>query len=298
MATLRQDPTQTRAIERRWVKDINRRWRSFTATALDAISSDGFIFNALDVDPSQIRIYMNFLQQQIDAILLGARQAPNWQAQYQLQAYEKAIERARAQLRRQGADIPLTVDELQQASTLTVGSFTATPSIGGLTSNPIHQEALSFLYTRSYDSLKGHTDKMAREVREILFDGVKEGRGVDEVKRSIRDRIGVSQSGAKLIAQTETIQAYQRSQINQAEIDSDNLGETIQLRWLTRRDGRVRELHASFHGRVMTQEEAYKNINKSPFNCRCALTPVIEEADTEEEQLKFDKQRKELLELQ
>jgi len=301
MGTLINDPTQTRGIERRWERDINRRWAKFTRDILVPLDNN-LQLNALEADPAQIRIYMGFLQQQIDSILLGTLQPPNWQAQYQLEAYKRAIVRSRQELRRQGANIALTVEELQQAELLTPGDFSSTPSLissaGTAIQAPIHQESLEFLFTRSYDSLKGHTDKMSREVRQILVDGVRQGTGVKEISSQIAARVGVSKSGAILIAQTEVTGAYRIGQINQADIASEELDEPVNVRWLTRRDGKVRDLHANWHGQIFTPEQADINNSISPFRCRCSLSPVIEEADTPVVQEKFDKQRKTLLALE
>ena len=303
MATIRVDPTQTMAIEKRWLREIDRRWSLFTSSVLKPVNDD-LRLNALDADQSQVRIYMEFLNREIDRLLLVTRQAPNWQAVYQLQAYERSIERFRASIRQQGVDLSLTIEEFQKASILTPALFTATPSLGVavltpsvLASNPIHLESIEHIFTRSYESLKGHTDKMAREIREILTQGIRQGTGTRDISRQIRNRIGVSKSSAERIARTEVTGAYRISQINQARITGEELGEDVNLRWLTRRDRKVRDLHAHWHGKVMTPDDADKNTNISPFNCRCSLQPVIDEADTPVKQAKFDKQKAELLAL-
>ena len=301
MTSLKEDPTQTRGIEKRWLREINKRWALFEKTILMPLDNN-LQLNALEADASQIRIYMVFLQQQIDSILMVTTSAPNWQATYQLRAYERAIERSRAELRRQGANIALTIEELQQAAILIPSDFTATPSLtsgaGTAVQNPIHQESIGQLFTRSYESLEGSTSAMAKEIRQVLTDGVRQGTGVKDVTRDIQKRISVSKSKAELIAQTEVTGAYRISQINQADIASEELGEPIGLRWLTRRDGKVRDLHARWHGTITTPEEADIRNSVSPFRCRCSLSPVIEEADTPEKQDKFDEQRKTLLTLE
>ena len=160
--------------------------------------------------------------------------------------------------------------------------------------NPVHQEALSFLFTRSFEALSGMSQEMARNTRNILFNGAEQGLGIDELTRQINKRVSVGKSRARLIAQTETIQAYQRGTINQADLTSDFLGEEVKLRWMTVRDAKVRHLHARWHGRIFTRENAFKNINISPWNCRCGLAPVIKEANTEAKRIKFSRERKSL----
>ena len=138
---------------------------------------------------------------------------------------------------------------------------------------------------------------MARTVRIILFNGAQQGIGITELAKQINDRIDVGRSRARTIARTETVQAFQRGSINQANIASEVLDEDVMLRWLTVRDNKVRHLHAGWHGQVFSRKNAFRNINISPWNCRCGLAPVIEEADTEAKRKKFSRERKILRDL-
>ena len=253
--------------------------------------------NAVDVftmSAERQRTYMRFVEDEIQRLLLATEQAPNWQAQYQLDSYTRGLERTRAALVAQGADLVPTVEEQLTAAGLK--PFTATPSLGGgSTAAPIHQDALEFLYTRSYESLENWTDKLATETRQILFDGVTEGQGIDEVVRRMVDRIDVSRSRARVIASTEINQAYGRSAINEATRASEEIGKPVNLRWLSVMDGRVRHLHAKWHGVIMTPKKASENKNISPWQCRCAFAPVVPRADTAKKRVKFTEERRRML---
>ena len=300
---LSKNPTRTFTIEKSWKREINRRWREYKKTTIDqliAINNPLVQTNAAKpfaLDASQIRIYMTFVETQIQRLLLETQQAPNWQANYQLQSYQRALDTTRAQLMSQGAPIIRTQQEIAAGAVLQ--PLTATPSLasGIVGSQPIHQDALQFLFTRSYDTLKGWTDKLAIETRQILVDGIEQGQGIREVTRNIRDRIGVSRSRAELIARTETIQAYQRGGTNEAARLEEELDEPIKMRWVTAFDSRVRHIHRSFHGTLVTPEENFKRISISPWNCRCGQIATIEDAITPAKEKKFRKQRKQLLSL-
>lgn len=289
------NPTKTRGIEKAWRREINRRWARFTREVIAELNQvNRLTVNSFDADAGQLRAYMAFFQQKIDELIVG-----DWQEQYQRRSYNLAIQRAMAQLRRQGAST--AISEIDRQLSATIGTFTATPSLGisalELSTFPIHQETLEFLFTRSFEALEGLTVDMARQVRVILFNGAEQGIGIRELTRQIRDRINVSKSRAQLIAQTETIQAFQRGTINQAEMASDFLDEPVRLRWDTRRDSKVRPLHVQFHGQIMEQAEARKKINISPFNCRCGLSPIIEESDTEADRARLKAEREQLISL-
>jgi SPP1 gp7 family putative phage head morphogenesis protein len=287
------NPTKTRGIEKAWNREINRRFGEFTKSVIGEIRAlNRLVVNEFDLNPDQLRAYMLFFQRELDRLIVGS-----WQEKYQARSYQLAIDRTNQELKRQGVN--LTAREGGAALTsvelgAVVASFDAlSPNIF----NPVHQEALAFLFTRSFEALSGMSQEMARNVRNILFNGAQQGIGINELTRQIAERISVGRSRARLIAQTETIQAFQRGTINQANLASEFLGEDVKLRWLTRRDNKVRHLHAGWHGKVFTRENAFKNINISPWNCRCGLSPVIKEADTEVKRDKFTKERKQLIDL-
>jgi SPP1 gp7 family putative phage head morphogenesis protein len=299
MATSK-NPTKTLSIEKAWIRDISRRWSRFKKSSINLLNDMNQQSLAINkaqpfqLDPSQIRIYMSFIENQISRLLLESGQAPNWQSAYQAQSYQRALEVTRAQLISQGADIVRTQEEIRQG--LALQPMTATPSLStGLATQPIHQNALQFLFTRSYDSLKGWTDALSRETRQILVDGIEQGQGIREVRKNIVDRIGVSRSRAELIARTETIQAYQRGASNEGARLEEELGEKILMRWVTARDSRVRHTHANWHGTLATPQDNFKRIQVSPWNCRCSQIATIEDAITPAKEKRFKKERKALL---
>lgn len=272
------NPTKTRGIEKAWNREINKRFAAFKKSILSEFKGINRLFvNEFSIDPNLLSNYITFVQSELDRLIVGS-----WQEEYQRRSYQLAIQRLSAELER---IVPVTTSPSQLLAIV--------PS----TISPVHQEALGFLYTRSFEALSGLSQEMTRTMRNILFNGAQEGKGIAELTREITNRIGVGRSRARLIAQTETIQAYQRGTINQADVASDFLDEEIKMRWLTRRDNKVRHLHARWHGRIFSREDAFKNINISPWNCRCGLSPVIKESDTEAKRQKFDRERKELREL-
>jgi SPP1 gp7 family putative phage head morphogenesis protein len=303
------NPTKTRGIEARWRKDINRRWARFMRsiidelerlnTGADVMPTQSVITNAaLDLNPTQTRSYMVFVKSEINRLLMGTNEPPNWQAQYQIDAYKKSLENFSAALKRQGETAVANQLEIEAASQ--IEAFTATQTLGltAPSANPIHRDALEFLFTRSYESLDGWTTKLATEVSGIVFDSVAQGRGFEETTRLIRQRGEVSKSRAKLIAQTEVNQAYGVAQTEQAKRAEEIIGEPVMLRWLTVRDSRVRHLHATWHGTLADAKESQRKKNVSPFNCRCALAPVVEGADTPAKKEKFKAEREELIALE
>ena len=232
--------------------------------------------NKIETSPAREKAYMLFFQQQIDLILMETSSAPNWQGKYQLRAFERAVNKVRADLRKQGISIDFTVAELiaQQAE---IAGLTSVLGTG--VAAAAHIDELELLYTRSYESLKGWTDAMAKEVRGVIADGVREGKGIRELQKNIKERINVSKARAKLIARTETIQAHQRGTIAETQRIIDDTGAEIGLKWITAKDIKVRDQHVAYgRDKPQTPQETFKRINVSPYNCRCAQRPVVAEA--------------------
>ena len=91
---LSKNPTKTRTIENNWLREIKRRWKRFGKNidaALIKLASSNVVTNAdlppgyeFDLNPEQQRIYMAFVLDEIDSLLMGTDEAPNWQAEYQI----------------------------------------------------------------------------------------------------------------------------------------------------------------------------------------------------------------------
>lgn len=301
---LDKNPTKTRTIEKAWQRDINRRWSSFTKsimTRLNQLNDQALLVNAekaFALDASQIRIYMEFLNNQIDSILLGTAEPPNWQARYQLESYIRGLSRSEASLLAQGADITPSGAEVVKAQLLQAGQFTAIPALAtsGVLA-PIHQDAFEFLFTRSYESLAKWTKSMSTEVRQIMMDALQQGQGIVKTRNKIRERIGVSKSRAELIARTETNAAFNEASISETERAAEQLGEEILIRWISALSPTTRHLHGGvWHGDLITPKEARRR-KQAPhiYNCKCSSSPAIPEAQTAKINKRFREQREEFI---
>lgn len=269
------NPTRTLGIEKSWGREINKRW-SALAKEIRAWFENQPVVNEVPTDTQQVRVFMAFLNTQIENILLAG--GNNWQAKYQLQSYERALQRTRASLKAQGAVMAVTPEDFQMAAQINPEQFTATATLATASvanKAPIHRDALEFLFTRSYESLEGWTSKFSTETRQILMEGIQQGRNTRDVARDIMKRLNVSRSRARVIATTETIQAYQQSSSNEATRAQEELGEEIGMRWQSAEDSRVRELHARWNGTVVSQQQNARRIVASVFNCRCSQAPVL-----------------------
>ena len=133
--------------------------------------------------------------------------------------------------------------------------------------------------------------------------GINNGEGIDDLQRRVRavmaDRI---QSSAETIARTETIGALTEGSLMGAKA-AEETGITVRKQWLSTFDGRERESHAAAHDRYQREaiglDESFlvggvafrspgnptagrtRATAAESINCRCSMTYVTDEDDTE-----------------
>jgi SPP1 gp7 family putative phage head morphogenesis protein len=228
-------------------------------------------------------------QTQIDAFMkqfderaIGIFLSTPWQNKYQTESYNRGIERADDQLKTM-----LTASEQALLPSLNMEA-------AALVTTSIHANELDFLHKRANKSLAKWIDDLLFDTRSILHEqaGIV---SVDDIHGAITDRINVTTSRARVINVTEIAQASQRSVIKEIETINAQSDEVIEARWITVRDSKVRHLHANWHGKIMSNEQASRNITISPWNCRCGIKPVIENRAPARAEAKFKAERKLLM---
>ena len=273
---LTNNPNLSRGIEKRWRKEINKRFSLFLKRVLPYSNRSPFTFNVSDQEQQEIDQYMAEFTAFIITILLSN----DWQNKYQTEIYTQTVDRAEAQYRATTA-----VSEDRATAALLQSLFDSPAQ-----ANELHRNELGFLHNRANDKLKAVTDFLDSDVRQIINDNISTAT-VDDITKLIRERVGKSVSSARLIAQTEITQAAQRAVINVADSITATSGVQQAVIWITVNDSKVRHLHAGWHGQQMTTEEARKNANISPWNCRCGFRIVALDSLTGAQILQFKRER-------
>lgn len=296
------NPTRTLSIEKRWMREINKRYSSLQKDINEKLRevSGPIQTNAtIGLNTEQQKLFMAWLLERIK-LVTGDEPPLNWQNQYQIESYIRAVESTRASLISQEAELSLTDAEIVQSQGF---EFTAVPTLGSAVVAPvIHQDALEFIFTRAYESLKGWNDAFAKEVRQITFDAVKSGQGIAETTKQIQERVGVTKSRAQNIAATEIGQAYKEAAINETDRASEEIGEKLDVRWISALKPNTRHRHAGWHGEIISTEEARKRkqgvyLKSDIYRCQCSITPVVPGyGDTPKKNEKFKIQRAEFIE--
>lgn len=272
---LTNNPNKTKSIEKKWNREIKNRW-GLAWAEIKKLSLNSMIANLDDQEQSEVDIFLASFAAIVNAILLGG----DWQNKYQTTAYERSSERTLSSIKSS-----LTAEEIL--------------FISGLIGDqpfflPENRNELSFLHKRANDSLEGWVRNLIKDTNSIVHDNY--GKlNKDELISLIQERFDVTESRARTIATTEITQASQRAVTTQAKIMALTLGKEVGIRWITVRDSKVRHLHASWHGKIFTNEQAERNFNISPWNCRCGLKAVVMDRDPARLRARFAKERKFLL---
>lgn len=300
------NPTKTRGIQRSWFGAIKNRWGAFTRSVTSRLRRDNEAAQPEPVTPSnrrndpfaldasQQRTFSQFLDNEVNRLLVGTRQAPNWQGDFQARAYISALGGVKSSIIKQGGETGASILDVLKAQNIPINRLSSSLL------RDSDREILEFLYDRSYDRLTNWTGRMSTEVRDIMFNGLSQGLGINDVAREIRARIDVSQSRAETIARTEINQAHSRAVINEAMRLRDEEGIEVAVRWITAvvksaKGNPVRKSHAQVHGVIMTPERALGIKTRDGINCRCDLRIVVTSGLNESAQSRFADERARLL---
>lgn len=150
-----------------------------------------------------------------------------------------------------------------------------------LLSSPAYQNQVAAAYVSTYSDWLLESDRARGDLANVISDAV--GRGINprETAKIISQRLDVSMSRAKNMAQTEQVGALRQAQWQETDWSRERLGLNTALLWLSALKPTTRSWHAARHGRTYTTEEvqAFYAVNGNRFNCYCSQIPVILDDD-------------------
>ena len=146
-----------------------------------------------------------------------------------------------------------------------------------LLSSPGYQNQIASARLTTFSDWKAISDAARADLTGIITDAVARGVNPRETASVISNRLDVSMSRAKSIAQTEQVGALRQAQWIETDWAADRLGLNTGLLWLSALKPTTRSWHASRHGRVYTTEEVrdFYAVNGNRYNCYCSQIPVL-----------------------
>lgn len=287
MVLLRLDPTRTTTLRKRYMAEMRKRFYKVRSAVIEAIwkldalglnkdepinlAEQKFIANQLPerqawrflTDAEKLGAFERWFQGQIDQNILTVDVKGNlWTAKYVESGYRKGVVRSFSEMHAEAmAEVPAFYQGRREQF------------LESAFAQPERVSKLQFLYTRSFEELKGITAAMAQQMSRILADGIAQGLGPRAIARQLsRGITGITKQRAITLARTEIITAHSEGQLDAFE----ELGiEEVKVlaEWSTAGDDLVCPLCEPLEGAVMTVKEARGLLPRHP-NCRCAWIPA------------------------
>lgn len=229
------------------------------------------------LDAMQLANLFTRIQQILDDWLLEGGPTQIWSGDYVSQEYQRGTQFAFTNLSAQS-------DVYAQQTTLSQLLF----------SQP-YQTRVGIAYAQTYSDWKGLSDAARADLANVISDAVARGINPRETAKIISQRLDVSMSKAKNMAQTEQVGAYRKAQWDEDEDAEKRLGIQTLLLWLSALKPTTRAWHASRHGKLYTREEVKEFYAKdgNRYHCFCSQQSVlVDESGKPRNQKLIDKMAK------
>jgi len=275
----RTDPTRTFSLRRRFEAELFRRFKKLKNIIKEEII-DKNVFG-LDITTNQnerfafpkssdkIQSFMDWLEETEKREILETYRIfgikrysdESWMNIYIRSSYQRGIARARAEMNKVGIDYVKGAIEI---------AF----------NKPFHVDAVSLLYTRAFNELKGITNEMNKQISRVLSEGFVRGDNPRKIAVDLNNRVSkIGIVRARVLARTEIIRAHHEANMNEYE-QANVEGLKVYAELLTAKDSRVcvvcRDLEVRSMKRPYTIAEMKGVIPVHP-NCRCVAVPFTED---------------------
>lgn len=152
------------------------------------------------------------------------------------------------------------------------------------------------------DDLKDKAD-IIKKLRRDLLSGLMAGESIPQIAKRIQELTNKKAYDSIRIARTETTRVQNNARLDVMK-HASNKGLKISKRWLATMDARTRSSHQHLNGEIVGLNESFSNGLEYPadpkghakevINCRCTMTTEFDGLEKSVEELKLDKELKEI----
>lgn len=235
-------------------------FRSIPVAAINSIDAYGYRY---DFSAARAAQFNEALQQLIDEILLDDTQPMDagqfWMSIYVSDAYSAGTVEAQQQL---AAMSPLYAERR---------------SIADIIYSEPYLQRLSIANAATYSDWVGIGDAARNDLSQVIMNAIAVGSNPRDIESDIIKRVGVSESRAKNIAQTELTGILRKSQSDEVQESKIILGLNSALFWVSALLPTTRQTHAIRHSKVYSPEQVEEFYSKdgNRFRCHCGQTPCL-----------------------
>lgn len=263
---LRQDPTRTKTLRRKFKAEGRKRTRRLRANVRHLIAREDVfglkLLNtrwALNPVDQQLDLFGEWFRREIDDELLDSPGGVLWSSEFIEEAYEKGVLRGFADVKRSPFEpqFPAAQEEFLRATRVA------------------RQSQIELLKKRSFKNLRGIGDVYDQVIVSELAEGLNRGDSASSIANRLNARIrGVSKTRLEALAETEVTRFHAEGQLDAFEQlgieEVDVLAE-----WRTAGDFAVCPQCRSLQGVVLKIKKARGLIPRHP-RCRCSFVPALE----------------------
>lgn len=131
--------------------------------------------------------------------------------------------------------------------------------------------------SQSYDGWKSLSATAKADLSGVIGRAIAQGLNPRTVESQIIERLDVSRSKARSLAQTEITGALREARWAETDAANDALDLDIRILWTSALLPTTRQTHAARHGKVYTTEQvrAFYSENGNRYNCHCGNTECL-----------------------
>lgn len=259
----RTNPTGTGKILSKADSDISERYRRISARVIEffnsipwlAFNSDGaYAFPASRMD--EVR---DVLAEIVSSELVDGSSMTFFFASYEDDSARLGLAQASANLSAMSA------------------TYAATRPMYAVMATDAYRNRVAMAKQRSYTHFTGLSDALQADLAQVIAYGIQNGQNPRALAGVIRDRLGVSESRARMYAQSEITMTLRDAKMGELEDTEQALGLEIKLLWISALLPTTRKNHAARHSRLYTPTEVrdFYSSNGERFNCHCSIVETL-----------------------
>lgn len=263
------DRTGTRAILRRALAEINRRYDGlqadvlalFDAMPVYSINADDALLVRYGFTPEALNQLLLDLQAALDRWIEAGRKIEHqfW--------WNPFVEESAA------AGTAQSAANLTQVSAV----YASARSLDMIVRSDPYRVRIGFSRMKSYEHWSGLQAEARQRLSEVIVRAVADGKNPRAVRTQIMETLKVSRSKAAQYAQTDITDTLRQARWAEADAARDELGIKIGILWTSALLPTTRRTHATRNGKVYSTDEVREFYGKdgNVFNCHCGNTECL-----------------------
>jgi SPP1 gp7 family putative phage head morphogenesis protein len=163
-----------------------------------------------------------------------------------------------------------TVNEQSKANTKAQGAI---HSIDPTQSEPWLAEFMRSSVAENVSYISTIRDEFFPKIESIIYQGVKKGQSIGDIRQGLVDRVGMTRNRAQFIAVDQTGTIFgQMTGKRHREVG------VKKFEWVDAGDNRVRPKHRDLNGHIFSYDNPpSEGLPGEPFRCRCVAYPVFDD---------------------